>query len=128
MPQLAKLFWRQFQTFAEWPGQIALIDKPGQMSRAVALAKDEAAEECGGGQESFTEGHEEHSAAEPQPKVGRTPWALLAFPYSLSALTGSTRVARTAGSRHANSVAMVSTSALVPRVIESVGETLYSAL
>jgi len=42
---------------------MALVDKPGQMSRAVALAKDEAAEECGGGQESFTEGHEERKGA-----------------------------------------------------------------
>jgi hypothetical protein len=48
---------------------MALVDKPGQMSRAVASAKDEAAEECGGGQESFTEGHEEHSAAKPQPQT-----------------------------------------------------------
>jgi hypothetical protein len=41
MPQLAKLFWRQFQTSAEEPGQIALV----------------------GEQKSFTEGHKERKAA-----------------------------------------------------------------
>jgi hypothetical protein len=41
MPQLAKLFWRQFQTSAEEPGQMALV----------------------GGQKSFTEGHKERKAA-----------------------------------------------------------------